>query len=111
MLKPSLQQFLDSRTQLLEAVKHNPVIALQYQISKYSKIVLLSEDNTSVEINFKPKMTFSILWKYQLNESCDVDLTNRQLQSVSIDGTRYTSFCNKSAIQIERWLKANTLSQ
>lgn len=107
--KLTLQQFIDSKEQLLEALRLDPIVTLTYTCLKYTKLIVIAEDDTEHVISFKPKDKIQLKWKYNILEECfdEHSHISRECLSLYIDESQYTII--KSMNQLERWLKVNTL--
>lgn len=63
-MKESFKQYLESKTQLLEAAKTDKKLTLIYEVRKYCKVPFVRDgDDEKVYISFKPKDLIEVLWE------------------------------------------------
>lgn len=82
MEKLTFKQYLDSREQLLEAIKRTPVAREVHNVRKYCSLALGESDNDSTSIKLKPKQQLVVEWLYE-------DINNptpRSVRVVGVDG-------------------------
>lgn len=108
--KISLQGFLNSKKQLLEAIQHDPLVSKRYVFFKYCNGLPVKKDDQIVEHRFKPKHIIDVQWKYILNEN-EIDVCDREVVSISFyDNGNYVCYTSieRNKKQLERWLLTNT---
>lgn len=64
MEKISFKQYIESKTQLLEAVRKTPSQTIEYSVRKYCKIPLGESKDSKEYIPLKPKQKIIIEWLY-----------------------------------------------
>lgn len=61
MDKLTFKQYLESKEQLLQAIKNTPVSIVEYEVKKYCSLAI----NEDIDpISFKPKNKLLIEWRY-----------------------------------------------
>lgn len=98
--KLTFKEYLDSKSQLKEAAKKQPMHQATYVVRKYCKLpVLINEQKQSVSL--KPKHEISVKWLYE-------DINKPIIVSVSFnnDGAEHKTAWSDERIYV--WLSKNT---
>lgn len=98
MEKLTFAQYLESKEQLLEAVKETPVQQVSYVVRKYCKIPLGESKDSKEYVSLKPKQTVVVKWLYE-------DIENPTPMSVAHDEVEYDTFW--SGEKLDKWLSRN----
>lgn len=79
MGKQSFAKYLESREQLLQAITKDPIVSIQYEITKYSKLIL------DESYNMRPQQRITIKWKYTSvdEKPIPIDITIPQTTSIT----------------------------
>lgn len=59
-----LKQYMDSKRQLIEAIKLTPTTLIEYEIRKYCTLSVGSDADDSQTIALKPKQVLTVEWVY-----------------------------------------------
>jgi len=109
--KISFSQYLDSKKQLLESIKRDPIITTSYTVVKYCKLPIASNDDANEKqyIELKPKHIIEVVWHYK-NDLKDIDINEMQRQPLKI---KLIDQCVEFALQLKeqkltKWLQTNT---
>ncbi len=92
--------FLASRQQLMEATKKDPIVTIDYTVSKYCKMPTGTSKDEKTYIAVKPNDVIRITW---LCESIE----NPTPISVNINETEYKLFYAHQ--KVKSWLYTNTM--
>ena len=65
MEKLTFKQYLESRDQLLNAVKNTPISVLEYDIRKYCTIQIGESEDDKQLVSLKPKNKIIVEWLYE----------------------------------------------
>lgn len=65
MEKLTFKEYVDSKAQLLEAVKETPMQQVEYVVRKYCKIPLGESKDEKEYISLKPKQSVVVKWLYE----------------------------------------------
>jgi hypothetical protein len=82
--KLNFLQYLDSKKQLLESIKRDPIVVYSYTITKYCKLAVgsnLCEEKQYIDL--KPKCEIDVVWRYD-NTTKDVDIHEMQRHPLKI---------------------------
>lgn len=96
----SFGEFLASRQQLMEATKKDPVVTIDYTVSKYCKMPTGSSKEDKTYVAVKPNDVIHITW---LCESIE----NPTPVCVKINDTEYKLFYAHQ--KVKSWLYTNTM--
>lgn len=66
MEKLTFKQYLDSKDQLLKAIKNTPVSIIEYEVNKYCSLSLGESEDSKTVINLKPKQKVIVEWLYTI---------------------------------------------
>lgn len=103
-MKPTFKQFIDSKSQLLEAMNDIPISLIEYNVSTYCHLSALKDNKE--KINLRPRYKLIVEWQY-----LDLyDPTPLSIKVVSpILNETYKSYL--SGVKLTRWLAKNTNHQ
>ena len=96
----SLATFLNSRTQLLSALQQNPIMVVEYEITKYTKLPTGNSREECVSVGLKPKDVIHIEWEF------DKDGIPETIKNIKFNDITYSTF--NSPERIIKWLHTNS---
>lgn len=105
MKTAGLKQFIDSKTQLLEALQRDPIHRATYEVTKYCKVPVGESKESKQYIPLKPKQRIIIEWKYN----------NDDLESIPHPLSIEFEFMNENSIhqtfqsgeKLRKWIYTN----
>lgn len=100
MEKLTFAQYLESKKQLLQAVKETPVQHVSYVVRKYCKIPLGESKDTREYISLKPKQTVKVKWLYE-------DIENPTPMSVELEHLSEEFDTFWTGEKLDKWLSTN----
>jgi hypothetical protein len=108
MQKLTFKEYVESKAQLLEAVKETPMQEIEYDVRKYCKIPLGESKEEKEYVALKPKHTMVVKWLYE-------DIDNPTPMGVwfysdnddlnHLRGTEFDTFWSSEKLQ--KWLARN----
>lgn len=101
MKKLTFKQYLDSKQQLIEAIKNTPISIMEYEIRKYCSLTVGESDQSKQLVGLKPHYVLVVEWLYD-----DVDNPtpkSLRLQSPSGDiNETFNTFW--TGVKLQKWL-------
>ena len=108
--KISFLQYLDSKKQLLESIKRDPIIINEHIITKYCKIAI-GDITEKKFIDFKPKTQIQIVWQYE-NILKEVDINEMQRHPLKLKVLEQDVLVEYDLSykdeKLTKWLSSNT---
>lgn len=101
MDKLTFKQYLESKNQLLEAIKNTPTTIVEYEVSKYCSFTVGDDEDEKTLIGLKPKNKVIVEWRY---DNID-DPTPASIQFVGskdTDDEKHSTFWNGT--KVRKWL-------
>lgn len=103
-------QYVQSKQQLVEAIKSDPVVEHSYAVSKYCKMPVGNSGDTKEYINLKPKTALQITWRYTYDSKCEhlQEMQRTPLKVVVVDKNgeqQYDLF--QSDEKMSKWIRTN----
>lgn len=102
----SFKQYLESKTQLRQAIDQTPVAVNEYEVRKYCSIALGESKDDAKIIGLKPKQKIIVEWRY--DNINDPTIVNIKLQGViALDETEeFETFWTTA--KFKKWLARHT---
>ena len=103
----SFKDYLESKAQLHEAIKRDPIHEAEYEVCKYCRIAVGETKELKEYHNLKPKQSVKIKWRYsdinELPEPISIELPhlNESVESVKPFNTFQTGE------RMLKWLRTN----
>ena len=109
MKKLSFKEYLDSKEQLLHAIKESPIQTVAYDVSSYCKLIVGEKDDKQ-HISLKPKQTIVVEWEYDDINATPTPISIRFEKVKEVDELEeYTTYW--SGDKLKNWLNKNTSEQ
>lgn len=107
MSKLSFKQYYEAKEQLRAAANSNQTVNSEYEMTKYCKFPVLSEDDKEY-IALKPKDKVSVVWEY-IKEGEELIPTPRRIEisTEEEEGVRVSPAWGKS--KLVSWIQKNTI--
>jgi hypothetical protein len=106
MEKLTFRQYLDSKDQLIEAMKNVPIAIQEYEVRKYCTLTVGEDEEEKLAIPLKPKNKIIIEWQYG-NVDKPVPLSIKVEGISYIDGTdSFNTFWSNE--KLKKWLSVHT---
>jgi len=95
----TFKEYLDSKEQLIDSLKNEPIAIKEYVVSNYCKISLGESIKDKNVLMLKPNDTVNVEWNY-------TDKNAPQCLSVMIENTTYGMYWKND--KITKWIQKNT---
>ena len=109
MNKLSFKDYLESKKQLLQAIKESPIQTVNYDITTYCKLIVGEKDDKQT-ISLKPKQSIVIEWEYSdINDVPNpISIRFEDVRDVD-DLEEFTTYW--SGDKLRCWLQKNAMEQ
>lgn len=101
MEKLTFKQYLETKAELLEALKKSPKHSIRYHVNKYCNLIVGENKENKEYIPLKPKNEIVVEWLYE-------DLDNPTIINVSVEGNNNKHIIFWETERFSRWLNRNT---
>lgn len=109
--KLTLTQYIESKRQLAEAIKNDPIVDHIYMVSKYCKLPIgLSEDSKEY-VSLKPKMELAITWHYSYDGKHEHlhEMQRKPVKVIVVDKeTKQQYDLFQTDERLTKWIQTNT---
>jgi len=104
--KLTFKEYVESKTTLLAAIDKTPQCVVEYNVSKYCKLVVGESMNNKEHIGLKPNQKVLVEWKYEdVDNPTIVNISFSKVDKVD-PSQQYNSYWGTARLQ--RWLLSNT---
>ena len=108
-MKLSFKEYLESKNRLLEAILISPIQSSVYDVNKYCKLVVISEQDKHT-ILLKPTQQIIVEWKY--DDIIDPSPVSIRIEDSKTPNPYTTTYKTKwSGSKLASWLNKNTRVQ
>jgi len=106
MEKQTFKQYLESKKQLLDAIKNTPVTTEVYDVQKYCSLTIGESEEEKILVGLKPKAQIVVEWRH-------VDIHNPTPESVRFIGAKDIESDVKHDVfwtgnKLQKWLNRHT---
>ncbi len=109
MKKLSFIEYLDSKKQLLQAIKESPIQTINYEITSYCKLIV-GEKEDKQAVSLKPKQTVIVEWEYDDVNADPTPISIRFDDVKDIDALEeFVTYW--SGTKLKSWLHKNAAEQ
>lgn len=109
MEKLTFKQYVDSKKQLLEAIKETPVHSSTYVIKKYCKLIVGESKDNKESISLKPSNVINVQWLYESVDNPKPLLLTFEGVRGTISDDEYNVYWSGSKLQ--EWLLKNAVEK